>query len=632
MRPSDKSVLLISNGPSRTGQDNTLTSFSGSIPPDFLNKHKSWKVAVDSCGLHVMLKQPISSKYENHPSLIQITFENLNKVIIKHGLDGMSKFQLPMFENSLKLYVDREKSYTSESLAEDFEQQAEFDRTRHQRFDGVPFKYYQSLSTAIKFGHFESHSDEAIIKEERKSRTCVFINKRFKEGLKIQFSRLNNTGTGDFRTTDIDGELYYYFFNTEKQKDDPFYPYISIENDFPLKEPAIIQITTPDIEHNINSGIFCRSLCQFTLKQSEIKKFIHKEFKNREFSNVLNNCITRFSIEFVDEELNQLHLSQGLPSWVKLVFSPEMEHKRNVIISSEPNDLHPENVISNFCVELPRPIDFSLKDDPRVALTRVSFKNKWKLMPGLKLNVFIFNCKNHSFNNYKCPKDVGGPRNCEGIIEWCKNLLKKKISVNLVKEVNGHWSINFPEEKYIVILGRDLAQCLGLAYSHKKRQNLFINVKKNDDNSNIETEEEILSCVQIATDKYIRNMYEVRNSELPFKSTGDVAIYSGSKSSLYLNLPPREIELYPNELYIFFNVVKPWPVMGEYRELLKIVPIKQDEDDGNITVDFHRLEYHGLSVLHPRLLKFQIATVDGALIEPFDENYNMYMNLQFCFD
>ena len=28
----------------------------------------------------------------------------------------------------------------------------------------------------------------------------------------------------------------------------------------------------------------------------------------------------------------------------------------------------------------------------------------------------------------------------------------------------------------------------------------------------------------------------------------------------------------------------------------------------------------------------QIATVDGALIEPLNENYNMYMSLQFCFD
>ena len=72
-------------------------------------------------------------------------------------------------------------------------------------------------------------------------------------------------------------------------------------------------------------------------------------------------------------------------------------------------------------------------------------------------------------------------------------------------------------------------------------------------------------------------------------------------------------------------------VVMKYPSVSEIIRV-QDEDDGNITVDFHRLEYHSLSELHPRLLKFQIATVDGALIEPFDENDNMYMNLQFCFD
>ena len=137
------------------------------------------------------------------------------------------------------------------------------------------------------------------------------------------------------------------------------------------------------------------------------------------FSDVLSNCITSFSIKFVDENLNQLRLSTGLPSWVKLVFSSEMEYKHNIIISSEPNDLHPENNISRFCVELPRPIDFSWKDNPRVALTRVSFKNKWKLVPGLKLNIFLFNCENNDFRNFECPKEIGGPRNCEDIIEWC---------------------------------------------------------------------------------------------------------------------------------------------------------------------------------------------------------------------
>ena len=62
MRRSDKSVLLMSNDLS-SNKDNNLTNFSGCIPPDFLNENKSWRVAVDSCGLDLMLKQPISSKH-----------------------------------------------------------------------------------------------------------------------------------------------------------------------------------------------------------------------------------------------------------------------------------------------------------------------------------------------------------------------------------------------------------------------------------------------------------------------------------------------------------------------------------------------------------------------------------------
>ena len=183
MRPGDKPVLLISNGPSTTKEDNTLTSFSASIPPNFLDQHKSWKVAVHSCGLHMMLKQPISPKYENHPSLIQITFENLNNIIVKHGLVGMEKFQLSMFEDSLKLFVDREKSYTSKTLAEDLVAQAALDKIHHKRFDGIPLKYDQQTQN-ILFGQFESNgkdSNERISKlpkeEWKKLRTCVFINK-----------------------------------------------------------------------------------------------------------------------------------------------------------------------------------------------------------------------------------------------------------------------------------------------------------------------------------------------------------------------------------------------------------------------------------------------------------------------
>ena len=112
MRLSDKSVLLISNAQSTTEEDHTLTNFSGSIPSNFLNQHKSWKVAVHSCGIHMMLKQPLTPKYENLPSIIQITYENLDILAKTHRLAGLGQFKLDMFKNSLQFYVDREKSYT----------------------------------------------------------------------------------------------------------------------------------------------------------------------------------------------------------------------------------------------------------------------------------------------------------------------------------------------------------------------------------------------------------------------------------------------------------------------------------------------------------------------------------------
>ena len=78
MRLSDKSVILISNAQSLTEEDNTLINFSGAIPSNFLNQHKSWKVAIHSCGIHMMLKLPITPKHENLPSVIQITYDNLD--------------------------------------------------------------------------------------------------------------------------------------------------------------------------------------------------------------------------------------------------------------------------------------------------------------------------------------------------------------------------------------------------------------------------------------------------------------------------------------------------------------------------------------------------------------------------
>ena len=665
MRRSDKSVLLMSNDLS-SYKDNNLTSFSGCIPPNFLNENKSWRVAVDSCGLDLMLKQPISSKFEYQPSLIQITFDNLNKALKKSGSYNTDKLDLGIFKNSFKFFADRERYYTQKSLAEDFQYQAEIYKKSHGKFDCVPFKYEEQSGT-ISFGQFDHNGEDSNVRisrhqgmskkeKRRKLRTYVFINARFSEGLNLQ----PTYSTQHFKLSEIDGELYYYFFNSEYWKLDNFYNLsvmlqcakggycFSVKKDFPLKEPEIIQIISPDIEHNINNGIFCRSLRQFTVKQSEIKKCINKEFNNHQFSDVLNNSITKFSVKFVDEKLDELHLTRGLASWVKLVFSPEMENKRNVMISSQPTDLHPRNHMSDFSLELKQRFDFSMTDDPKVALMNLSFRNKWKIMPGLKLNITIcHNCgtesdvlhnstdiiENYKFENYDCPRGSGDVRSCDDIIKWCKDLLHDKFSIEIEKQSNGNLSMKFPDKKYLVILGRDLAQCLGLSYLHNKNGDLFTDLKKNNGGKRSATEEnEVFSDVQSATARYIMNMYRTLPGELQFESTGDIAIYSDSALLLDIILQPKEIKLYPNELYIFFNIIDPWSVIGQYRKLLRIVQLKHDEHEEKITIDFRKPEFHALSEHHPRRLNFRIATVDGVLIEPFDINDKMYMTLQFSYN
>ena len=661
MRRSDKPVLLVSND--LLYKNNTLTDFSGSIVNDFLNENKSWKVAVHSCGLHFMLKQPIASKYENHPSLIQINFGDLNKAIKRRNLPvDKSKFELWMFESGYKFFVDREKSYTQRSLFEDLWFQMALNRKPDGKFDGFPCKYDRQ-NEVISFGQFDptgEDSNQRLSKlpfsEGRLLRTFVFINARFREGLKIEpFHNLT--------PTEINGEPYYYFFNhqsfatraaktvagsslaqeTGEGNLDDGSICASVEKDFPLREPQIIQITSSDIEPNINSGIFCRSLCQFTVKRSEIKKRVNKEFKIHQFSDVLNNCITKFSIKFVDEELDELHLTRGLPSWVLLLFSPEMDNKRNVMTSSAPTDLYPENNMSNFSVELKQTIDFSMTDNPKVGLTSLSFKNKWKIMPRLKLNISILDCEegltdvnvnvNCEFRKFDCPRGNGELRNCEDIVKWCKKLLKDEFSIEMEKRNTGNLSMTFPNRKYLMIIGSDLVQILGLSYLHKNSEDLFSDLKKNNGGSRgVKAGRKISRLVKVAMARYIMDRYKMSAEEKPFESTGDVAIYCDSQLSIDITLPPREIQLYPSEFYIYSNIVEPWSVMGEYRKLLKIVAIKQDEYDENVTIDFHKPEYHILSEHHPRKLQFQISTGEDALIEPFSENERMYISLQFSYN
>ena len=152
----------------------------------------------------------------------------MNKALGKIGSYEMDKLDLDLgiFENSFKFFADRERYYTQKSLAEDFQYQAAIYKKRRGKFPGVPFKYEQQSGT-ISFGQFDGNGEDSNVRisrhskieKRRKLRTYVFINARFSEGLNLQptYSRQH------LKPTEINGELYYYFFNSEYWKSDNFY-------------------------------------------------------------------------------------------------------------------------------------------------------------------------------------------------------------------------------------------------------------------------------------------------------------------------------------------------------------------------------------------------------------------------
>ena len=92
-----------------------------------------------------------------------------------------------------------------------------------------------------------------------------------------------------------------------------------------------------------------------------------------------------------------------------------------------------------------------------------------------------------------------------------------------------------------------------------------------------------------------------------FSANGDYLIYcedflhsligNNTSFSFPLKSPPLDIELYPNNLYIFSNIVKHTILASDFRRLIRIIPIPLDKIDQNISIDFWTPEFHNLQLM-----------------------------------
>ena len=629
---SEKMVLLFSNGQSVMGKENTLSHFSGAIPEDFLKSHKNWRVSLNSCGLHLNLKQKICSKNDAHPAIIYISYKDFKLASNKYPSATMENLSLDMFKQHHKLYVNSERPYSAKSLVQ-YLRAGMLKHLVKNKSDwcGFPLKY---KSGCIQFGQFNFDVDfENLSSKEEKLeyRTFVFLNKYFKKHLQLKLPNGEK-----LKTTHIDGERYFYWFNSPHWKNVKHYPFKSMKQKFPLNKPKVIQVICPQVESSIFNNGYRQCIKQFAISHSDVGTYVQREFDDLEFFEVLSKNIDKFQLKFVDENFHQLRLRQGLPSHAKLIFNCIMRKELNVRVSSEPNCLYPQNNISDFSVQLPKMLDFTYKKNPKVALTRISLKNKWNLMPGLCLDFSLFDIESTELQYFDCVKTRGGPRNCQAIRDWFEKQISATGVISIGKQSNGALTIKFLK-KSIAIISRDLSQCLGFSFVDKLLHNSSIKISKMEgvktnfyfSDSKTKEDEELKKNIAIAVEAYQLKNIGVKTNIESFFASGHVALVGDEETELDLQYLPRNIELYPHSLYIYSNIVSPTAVIGEYKKLLRIVSLPHKKQNQTIAINFSRPDFLNLSELKLRLLQFQIVTSDGRTVSPFDLAECVYMNLQF---
>ena len=621
----EKTVLLFSNSKSVTHKENSLSHFSGEIPANFLERHKEWKVSLQSCGLHLNLKQKICSKNEAMPALICISFKDFKIAAAKFPNVSKDNCPLDFFQDHHKVYINGERSYTARTLATHIRSQFLKHRSKSHWY-GYPVEY-DRRSRRLQFGQFEFDGND------EESGTFVFINKYFCKHLNLAVEKF-------LKTTLIGGELYYLFFNSDNLKSKSFYPFKAGVKKFPLETPKIINVVSSNIVSSIYNNDFQQCLKQFTVTESDVGRYVQYEFEDLEFSQTHHRLIDKFDVKFMDENFKKIRLRQGLPSYIKLIFSPIMNNEEHIRISSESNNLYTDNSLSNFSVELPKILDFSFKKNPKVALTRISLQNKWKLMSGLRLDFFLLDLDENETHFIKCDKN-NGPRTCKDIRSWFEKEMNKNNNISLKKLNDGSYTIVF-NKKAILIFGRDLSQLFGFGFVNKLAYNSCMKIDKDNSITTNFYNHNATESNDIALKKYIDKAiieYEEKTNGKKlevdvktFLNSGDIVICGEKGSEFILPYLPRSIELFPNNLYVYSNIVAPSAVLGEYKRLLRIVPLPHNANEQSITIDFPRPDFHALSELKLRSLQFKIATIDGRNAEPYNNFENIYFNLLFVHD
>lgn len=338
-----------------------------------------------------------------------------------------------------------------------------------------------------------------------------------------------------------------------------------------LFTPNIIKIKCDNIRSQIFNNQHSNDIEVIKPIFSKTENHHFHEFENPIYVPLLNTRLRDLTFQLTDEYNNQLVLSEGLPTLLQVSFKRMGNNDKSFSIRLTPVKSNSENTISNFENILPATLNFN--ENWRVGLKEITFPTKIKSLP---------NDDNHlSFIETD---------------EKFKILPKTKISCHIVNEC-------FDQESLVKVLN-DFSSLSSLIYFSITDNCLYINSKKN--------------CV-IRLSHNLAKFFNVPNIDLSYTfKHKDVHLKKNTNTKI-----GNSINWYlfrPAYLMIYSDLVKPSLISSEYTNILRIVPVKKEDEIEYQSVEFKNVEFREIANNFVNIINIQIRSHSGELVA-FHSNF-----------
>lgn len=591
------SIYLISNGSQDFYPENKLTSFTNHVPwPIEFSPQEKWEVGVESFGISCNFKRLdvetnaphiLITKCQTEDRKCEETCRGEKPVKFNFQSCIWHKFNLPLEGKEIV------SGTTFQKLSDQIAQQT-----------GIIMTYINGR-LSFDLNDTDKKSQESY---------WIFFNKKFSNAFGLsgelirtkEFSEVNSL-TNDYdqyykiNYVNINGKVYsqreakfeneeYNIYNiglnqlTKK--------HVQLTSDFFVLEknyPKLIKIICNIIEPQIFNSTFSKDLLIFSPDFKKTENYFFKEIDCVDYIPLVTSRITEVSIKLTDENNQQLNLSEGQATIIKLRLKRMAVNKRsfNIRLSSEPTTLFPDNTNYKFKVKLPYQID--LGDEKwRVCINSLNHPTKFSTMlVGEEDRMILFKQKNKQapfklqFKNFFAYDE-------SSLFDEFNFFLQSNEIGEISAIPSGGKRINITKPGKLII-SKFVGGVLGLSNDVSKH-------------------------FQFSSAK---NSIDPHSWDASTTSPKMIDIPSTAKLSL----------LQPNYIMIYSDIVKSTAIAGNFAKILKIVPLK-NTDFNYVIQEFRTKEMVELEKSQLDVIEIQLRSHDGRYIN-FLTNQDIIVNLEF---